>query len=187
MRCTLSVLAVALCWMAGAAEAVAAETKVAVVDMATLIQNHPDAKALDTRFQKAKEDAQANWDNQQTLLGEMIGKIKKMTRNDPALRREQRKYEQQKMAAEFSRRWAEREAVNEYVRSLERIYADVKVKVNQYARDNNIQLVLQRETNVDKVEAASLDDFFVKLRLRTVLFHAAELDITLEVQKLLGK
>lgn len=181
----LLALAVVLCVMPTTAEA--AETKIAVVDMATLIQNHPDAKALDDRFQSAKSTAQGNWDRTQQDLQTILGKINKMTRNDPERRREMRKYEQRKVNAEFSRRWAEREAVNEYVRALERIYMDVKSKVNKYARDHSINLVLQRETDVDEVKAASLDDFFVKLRLRTVLYHTPELDITKQVQAMWPK
>ena len=181
MRCALLALVVALCVLPTSAEAADA-LKIAVVDMATLIQHHPDADALDDRFQEAKRTAQGNWDRMQEDLKALLGKIEKMNKNDPDRRREMRKYEQRKVNAEFSRRWAEREAVTEYIRSLERIYKDVIVKVNKYARTNDIDLVLQRETDQSKIESASLDDFFVKLRLRTVLYNAPELDITQAVK-----
>ena len=181
MRLTLSTLALVLCLAPGFAEAADAP-RIAVVDMTTLIQNHPSAKQLDERFQEAKTSAMGAWNDMQERLKDMLAKIEKMNRTDPDRRLREKAYEQQKVTAEFSRRWAEREAVNEYVRSLERIYADVIVHVNTYARNNNLQLVLQRETKPESIEAAGLDDFFVKLRLRSVLFSAPELDITAKVQ-----
>ena len=160
---------------------------VAVVDLVTLIQNHPDAKTLNQRFEQAKEKAMDSWKVAQERLKSLLEEIKKLPHNDPQRRLKEKQYESQKTHNEFARRWAEREAVTDYVHALERIYADVVVKVNTYARNNNIQLVLQRETKPEKIVGASVDDFFVKLRLRKVLFSAPELDITAQVQAMLVK
>ena len=61
-------------------------------------------------------------------------------------------------------------------KGLESLYAEVQRLVTAYAREKGIQLVLQKPP--ETLEAANFEDYFVKVQLRTVVFHGATLDIT---------
>lgn len=181
LRLTTTLIALVLCVALSPATAFAADTTVATVDMSTLIQKHPDAQTLETKFKQAQATAKANWDRAQEDMRKLAGEIEGLGRNDPARRRKQRQFEQQRLNNEFALKWAERQAVSDYVRALERIYQDVQIHVNTYARNNGIKLVLRRDTDDKKLEAAGLDDFGLKARLRVVVYSHPELDITEKV------
>ena len=152
---------------------------VAVVDITRLMNEHPEAKELDKQLKRAQDAAQADASATEERLRTMRVEIEKLQAEDPSRVAMQKTYEMQRMTAEFSFKWAQQQAMREYAASLEGLYASVVTQVDRYARENGIKIVLQRR--MDEPKATAPDDFFLRQRLRVVVWHAAEVDITDEV------
>jgi Skp family chaperone for outer membrane proteins len=156
---------------------------VAVVDMTRLMNEHPESRELDKRLKRAQEDAQAQATEQEERLRALSLEIQRLPAEDPERLAKQKQYEMQRMTAEFGFKWAQQQALRAYATSLEGLYASVVTQVDRYARENGIKVVLQRR--MDEPKATSPDDFFLRQRLRVVVWHDAATDITDEVLALL--
>lgn len=156
---------------------------VAVVDMTRLMNEHPESRELDKRLKRAQEDAQANAEASEERLRARALEIQKLQAEDPERVVQQKAYESERMQAEFSFKWAQQQALRAYAASLESLYASVVTQVDRYARENGIKVVLQRR--MDEPKATSPDDFFLRQRLRVVVWHDPANDITDEVLALL--
>lgn len=150
--------------------------EVAVVDVTRLLNEHPESKELDKRLRRAQEDAQANADEQRERMEALKQEIQKLQVEDPERVIKERNLGLLQMNAEFSYKWAQQTALREYAASLETLYASVVTQVSRYARENGIKIVLQRR--VDEPKATTPDDFFLRQRLRVVVFADAATDIT---------
>ena len=156
--------------------------EVAVVDVTRLLNEHPESKELDKRLRRAQEDAQANADQQRERMEALKQEIQKLQAEDPERVIKERNLgvmqmnAEQRMTAEFSFKWAQQQALREYAASLETLYASVVTQVSRYARENGIKVVLQRRA--DEPKATTPDDFFLRQRLRVVVFADASTDIT---------
>ncbi|MCA9314779.1 MAG: OmpH family outer membrane protein [Planctomycetes bacterium] len=150
--------------------------EVAVVDVTRLLNEHPESKELDKRLRRAQEDAQANADQQRERMEALKQEIQKLQAEDPERVIKERNLGVMQMNAEFSYKWAQQQALREYAASLETLYASVVTQVSRYARENGIKVVLQRRA--DEPKATTPDDFFLRQRLRVVVFADASTDIT---------
>jgi len=150
--------------------------EVAVVDVTRLLNEHPESKELDKRLRRAQEDAQANADQQRERMEALKQEIQKLQAEDPERVIKERNLGVMQMNAEFSYKWAQQQALREYAASLETLYASVVTQVSRYARENGIKIVLQRRA--DEPKATTPDDFFLRQRLRVVVFADASTDIT---------
>ncbi len=153
---------------------------VAVVDMVRLIEEHPERKMLDKRYEQAGKDAEANAQEQAKQLQSMKTEIEKLQAEDPERVLRIRNFETQRIMADFAQKWAAQQAIAEYAAGLESLYASVVTQVARYARENGIKVVLQRRA--DEPKAPTHEEFYLRLRLRTVVFHDAAVDITGQVQ-----
>ncbi|MEZ6006835.1 MAG: OmpH family outer membrane protein [Planctomycetota bacterium] len=150
--------------------------EVAVVDVTRLLNEHPESKELDKRLRRAQEDAQANADEEKKRIDQAQLEVAKLQESDPERLLQEKRVALMRMNAEFNYKWAQQTALREYAASLETLYASVVTQVSRYARENGIKIVLQRR--MDEPKATNPDDFFLRQRLRVVVFADPATDIT---------
>ena len=170
-------LALASASIAFAAPAIA-ETKIAVVDMVRIMQAHPDTKGLEKKVQEAQQKAQQDLEKAQEKLRTLRQEIQNLHRQSPERKRKEKEYEQRRIFAKFNSDWAVQEAMRTYVGTLEATYQAVRGLVAKYARQNQIDLVLQTTDHQQPLNSQDLADFGIKQRLRVVVFENKALDIT---------
>lgn len=176
LRLRTGLLGLALAATLVSGRAAWAGPEVAVVDVTRLLNEHPESQELDKRLRRAQEDAQANADEQRKLIEQAKQEVTKLQEADPERIVKERNVAVMQMNAEFSYKWAQQQALREYAASLETLYASVVTQVSRYARENGIKIVLQRRA--DEPKATNPDDFFLRQRLRVVVFADAATDIT---------
>lgn len=182
---TLPIIAVLLVSFAVPQSAAAAETKIAVVDILKLINNHPDIAALRTFLDKEEQKARAMIERAKVRADKLRQKILKAADGSPERRTMQRSYEKQAWLDEYEYKAMLGDARQKYVGELESIHSAVKALISRYARENGIEVVLQVAS--EKLNATDRNDFVMKTALRGVIYAAPHLDITAKIQAMFGK
>jgi Skp family chaperone for outer membrane proteins len=169
--------------VAGGAPAVAAGPSVAVVDMVRLLKAHPRFKEVDGKFEQRQKQAEDFAKSENTRLEQLKGEISLMNAADPNRRQKEKELASSLVALKFEIEWRQQEAQREYVRGLEVLYAEVQALVARHAREQGIPLVLLKQDT--EMKAGDLNDWGLKVQLRTVVHADASLDITDAVLRLL--
>ena len=159
-----------------ATPAQAAPQGVAVVNMVELLNNHPQIKEIERKLEQRQQAAQQYAEAEEKRLRQLKGSIDLMNPNDPARMQKMKQFLAQSNMLKFEIEWRKEQAMKEYMDGLEGLYNDISRLVSSYARDNNLQLVLLKPPQ--ELESADLNDYFVKVQLRSVIFSTPQLDIT---------
>jgi Skp family chaperone for outer membrane proteins len=159
-----------------AAPAYAAGERIAVVDMVELISQHPRATELQRKLDQRRTEAEKHAMDEQKAMRDLQAQIELMNRNNPMRRVREKELLTTQTMLKLEIQWREEEALREYMTGLESIYAEIQRQVARYAKDNQIPIVLLK-TDVE-LRAVDFNDFGAKVRLRSVVYHDAALDIT---------
>lgn len=185
MRIAIPVLCLAVL-LAAAAPADAATT-VAVVDMVAAMQAHPHTKKIEGAWEQAQQDARDGRDKADEDLRELRRKIDALQKEDPERAELERRFEQQRIMNQFTWEWELKAAGRRFVKDLESLYRAVQAEVAAYAREQGIDMVLQRTDPMEPFHAGGPDDFALKSRLRIVVYADGPTDITDAIVKRLEK
>jgi Skp family chaperone for outer membrane proteins len=164
------------------APAAFAAPKIAVVDMVTLMEKHPETMKLEQQAKQAQKEATDALRAAEQKLEDLRKEIQALNQENPRARNLQKQYESERMWAKFNHEWAITSAMQEYVKGLENTYAAILAEVKRYAEANGIELVLLRTDPQKPMNASDLQEFGVKSRLKVVLYAQASLDITAAIQ-----
>ncbi|MDJ0523227.1 MAG: OmpH family outer membrane protein [Planctomycetota bacterium] len=173
----LVVLALLVAW----APPAEAATKVAVVDMAKVIRDHPRHDMIEERFRKARKDAEDNAKAARGVVDKLKKELDDMLENDPNRDRIEKQYQLQRSTMKFNYEWAIQAAVRDYARGLESLYIAARTEVAAYAREQGIDLVLHQTDPTAKMNPTNPDDYELKRLLRPVIYAAPKLDITSQI------
>jgi len=155
-----------------------ANTKVAVVDMAKIIREHPRHGVVEDQFRKARQDAEDDAKAARTQLDDLKKKLDAMLENDPERAIREKQYQMQANTMKFNYEWSMKMAVREYARGLEGLYRAVRSEVAAYAREQGIDIVLHQTDPTLNMDPSNPDDYELKRLLRTVVYADAKVDIT---------
>ncbi len=170
---------VAFLWFAPPARA-AGTDDVAVVDMVDLIQHHPRAHEINSQFDQDKADAEAFADKETKALLQLKSSLELLPRNSPDRRNKEKEFLSRQNFLKFEIDWRQQEAVRRYMEGLESLYSAVHSLVQRYAREHGIRLVLLKSEI--QLDAADVNDFGAKVRLRGVVYSDDTLDITAKIR-----
>jgi Skp family chaperone for outer membrane proteins len=177
-RMRLSTLLVPLILLVAWAAPAEANTKVAVIDMAKVIREHPRHGVVEDQFRKARQDAEDNAKEARSQLDELKKKLDAMLENDPERTLREKQYQMQAATMKFNYEWSMKVAVREYARGLETLYKAVRSEVTAYAREQGIDIVLHQTDPTLPMDPANPDDYELKRLLRPVVYADAKVDIT---------
>ena len=167
-----------------AAPASAAPERIAVVDMIELISEHPVAKDLQRRLEQREVEAETYAKQEQQALRNLQGELELMTRGDPNRMMKEKELLTQQTMLKFEIEWRKEQALREYMKGLETLYANIHGLVANYARNNGFTLVLLK-TN-PQITAMDFNDYGAKIRLRAVVYNDPALDITPQIKAMFG-
>jgi Skp family chaperone for outer membrane proteins len=158
---------------------------VAVVDVMKLLDGHPRKKELSDRYDQRQQQAR-DWAKKENAdLEALNGQIALMNANDPNRRQREKELAGRLVTVKFEIDWRGKEAEREYMRGLDGLYAEVNAAVAKYARDNGIAVVVTKRDPTD-MRVADVNDWGLKVQLRSVVYHDGALDITDRIRPLLG-
>ncbi len=175
---TLIVPLILLVVMATPAEAA---SKVAVVDMAKIIREHPRHNVVEDAFRKASQAAEDAAKAGRTELEALKKKIDAMLDNEPGRPLREKQYQEKLNRVKFNFEWARQVAVREYARGLESLYRAVRSQVMAYAKEQGIDLVLHETDPSLPMKPQNPDDYELKRLLRPVIYADARINITDQV------
>ena len=170
--------------LAFAAPAVAAPDRMAVVDMIELISEHPLAKDLQRKLEQRESEAEAYAMQEQQALRNLQGEIEIMTRNDPNRMMKEKELLTQQTMLKFEIEWRKEQALREYMKGLETLYANIHGLVANYARSNGFTIVLLKTS--PQITAMDFNDYGAKIRLRAVVYNDPAMDITPQIKAMFG-
>jgi Skp family chaperone for outer membrane proteins len=183
MRLVAPVLALTL--LLGTAASAQAEGQIAVVDMVELLKSHPKLKDIDAAADKAQKDAEDFAKAGGESLKTLQGKIDLESPLSPTRVALEKEYAKQAAMLQFEMEWRKRDVQREYTKGMEQLYASIEAVVARYAREQKLLLVLNKAK--EDLKAGSSDDFGLKVRLRSVVYSDAALDITETIKKLIPR
>jgi Skp family chaperone for outer membrane proteins len=178
---TLLLPLVALALLVAWAPPAEAATKVAVVDMAKVIRDHPRHNVIEDKFRKARKDAEDDAKAAQAVVDGLKKKLEAMLENDPERERSEKQYQMQVNTMKFNYEWKIKVAVRDYARGLESLYRAVRQEVSTYAREQGIDLVLHQTDPTAKMNPTNPDDYELKRLLRPVIYADSKIDITPQI------
>ncbi len=169
--------------LVAAPPALAAGERIAVVDMVALITEHPRATELSSLLEQRQSEAETYARDQQKEIRELQGDTEMLGKTNPLRRAKEKELVFKKELLKLELKFREQEANREYMDGLEALYAQVQRKVQKYAQDHAIQVVLLKTS--EDIQAVDPNDYGAKIRLRTVVYHDPALDITPAIKALI--
>jgi Skp family chaperone for outer membrane proteins len=183
MRLAFPFLGIVL--LVATAGAARAEAPIATVDMVDLLKAHPSLKKLDAAVDARQKEAEEFAKAEQEKLKDLQGKIDLESQTSPNRVALEKEYARLAAGLNFEMEWRKRDISREYVRGMEQLYASIEALVSRYAREQKISVVVNRVK--EDLRASSVDDFGLKVRLRSVVFADSTIDITEAVKRLLPR
>ncbi len=167
-----------------AVPAEAAGERMAVVDMIELISEHPVAKDLQRKLEQRESEAEAYAMQEQQALRNLQREIELMTRNDPNRMMKEKELLTQQTMLKFEIEWRKEQALREYMKGLETLYANIHGLVANYARGQGFAVVLLKTS--PQITAMDFNDYGAKIRLRAVVYNDPAMDITPQIRAMFG-
>ncbi len=155
-----------------------AASRISVVDLVKVMREHRSAAEIEKAFVDARKQADANLKSAQAQLEALKKNLEQMNEDDPERPMRAKQYQQQLANMKFNYEWAQKSAVRDYARGLERLYKAVRTVIAKYARENGIEIVLVKTDPSQPMLPIDHQDFALKSRLRVVLYADARTDIT---------
>ena len=174
LKFVLAVLVMTLAWAVPAQAA----GKVAVVDIVKAMQAHPRTTEVEENFRAARQAAEKTFAAEEKAAKDMQAELDQMQAKHPDRPYKEKAYELKLNTMRFNYEWSMKSAAREYTQGLERVYAAARGEIGRYAREQGIQLVLQRTEASQPLNAVDPKDFALKSRLRVVLYAEKQVDIT---------
>jgi Skp family chaperone for outer membrane proteins len=170
----LTVFVVSMAWAVPAHAA----SKVAVVNIVKAMQAHPRTTAVEETFRAARQAAEKTLGTEEQAAKDLQAELDQMQAKHPDRPYKEKVYELKLNTLRFNYEWSMKSAVKAYVQGLERVYAAARGEIGRYAREQGIQIVLQRTEASQPLNAVDPKDFALKTRLRVVLYADKQVDIT---------
>ena len=155
-----------------------AASKVAVVDIVKAMQAHPRTKIVEEKFRAARQAAEKTLGVEEQAAKKLQAELDQMLAKHPDRPYKEKAYELKLNTLRFNYEWSMKSAVRDYVQGLERVYAAARGEIGRYAREQGIQIVMQRTESSQPINAVDPKDFALKTRLRVVLYAEKQVDIT---------
>jgi len=155
-----------------------AASRTSVVDLVKVMREHRDAAQIESRFVEARKQADANLKSAQAQLESLKKNLEKLGEYDPERAMRAKQYQQQLANMKFNYEWAQKSAVRDYARGLEKLYKAVRTVIAKYAGANGIEIVLVKTDPSQPMLPIDNQDFALKSRLRVVLYADPRADIT---------
>lgn len=150
--------------------------RIAVVDIADVIDNAPGRRVIDANNRAAAEAIKAYKQSQEDKLRELDRQIQLKTKGDPERKKLLEQFARTNAESEFELKWRASQADAAYADALEGLYGQIRGTIQQLAREGQYTLVLARAD--ERLDLTSPRDFGPQVVVRQVLYADQGLDIT---------
>jgi len=153
--------------------------KVGVINLGEVFDKYYKKKELDANLRAESEKRREVLQAKSKEIAQIEEELALFDVGTDAGRRTEQKLFQRKVERETYRKMAQEEWVKKQRDFTIRLYEEIQARVADYARREKIDLVLKLEDS--EIRAATLEMVQLEIKLRTVLFHSPNLDITKDV------
>jgi len=150
--------------------------RVAVVDIADVIESAPGRRVIDANNRAAAETLKAYKQAQEDKLRQLDGQIQLQPKSHPDRKKLLEQFARTNAESEFELKWRASQADAAYADALEGLYGQIRGTIAQIAREGQYTLVLAKAD--ERLDLTGPRDFGPQVVVRQVLYADQGLDIT---------
>ncbi len=161
------------------ANAEAEDFKIGVVDISRVFEKYQKRIDLDQELKEQEKEFQDEINKKRKEIIDLDEETQLLDLGRESRSKNESLLERKNVELEGYAKFAERQLLKKYKNFFENIYEEVVQKVEEIGKQESFDLIIKKEE--PDLKSGQISDLQFKIGIRTVLYHSASVDITLDV------